>query len=104
MNPDQEGVLREIHAQLTGSLTAGQYPGWPSLENPNNKLTVTDFVRWIDNNVVNTQKAVAALDAKVSAFQTATVAPVATVDLVALAKAVCDEQDRRKTLRDGTAV
>lgn len=114
VNPEQDRILREIRAQLTGDLNTG-YPGWPSKVDPNNHMTITDFIRWIDVNVVNVAKAAdaraaasearfTALEARIAELKAATVAPVATVDYAAIAKAVADENDRRDKLRDNTAV
>jgi hypothetical protein len=53
------------------------------------------ILRDILNRVQNLQGAVTTLDAKVSALQAATVAPVAVVDVAAIASAVVDENYRR---------
>jgi hypothetical protein len=57
MTPDQSRKLDEVVEQLTGSREAGEYPGWQSLKYPDDpraRATVTDFVRHIDENLINT--------------------------------------------------
>lgn len=55
LDATQDRLLREVHAQLTGSENPGEYPGWPSKVNPDASLTVVDFIRWIDANLAAPQ-------------------------------------------------
>jgi GH25 family lysozyme M1 (1,4-beta-N-acetylmuramidase) len=48
MLADERAALFEIRNQLTGSPVVGEFPGWPSFVNPQVKLTLMDFVRYID--------------------------------------------------------
>lgn len=53
MTPDQSRKLDEIVQQLTGSREADKYPGWESLKFPGNFATLVDFIRAIDQNLLN---------------------------------------------------
>lgn len=67
MTPDQSRKLDALHEQLTGSRVADQYPGWQSFKYPRDpkaRATVVDFVRHIDENLINTTARVDAVEAK----------------------------------------
>jgi hypothetical protein len=60
LTPDERDALYDIRQQLTGSRPVGQYAGWASRVDPNVKLTVTDYVTWIDKATHDANKALAA--------------------------------------------
>lgn len=67
MTPDQSRKLDALHEQLTGSRQADQYPGWQSFKYPKDpkaRATVTDYVRHIDENLINTTARVDSVEAK----------------------------------------
>jgi hypothetical protein len=59
LTPDERDALYDIRQQLTGSRPVGQFAGWPSRVDPNVKLTVTDYVTWIDKATNEANKALA---------------------------------------------
>ncbi|WP_084022576.1 glycoside hydrolase family 25 protein [Amycolatopsis thermoflava] len=56
-------ILRTICNQLTGNPAGDPWnvPGWPSLVTPGAKLSVTDYVRWLDLHAVKTGEKVNAI-------------------------------------------
>jgi hypothetical protein len=74
MTPDQSRKLDEVVEQLTGSRDADKYPGFQSFKYPNDpkaRATVTDFIRHIDENLINLAAAVTALGKEVAALKAA---------------------------------
>lgn len=55
MQADERRALFEVMEQLVGTRELDKYPGWQSKEYPNDpkaKATVTDFIRFIDQNLI----------------------------------------------------
>ncbi len=52
MQTDERQALFDIRAQLCGSRTPGEYPGWPSFVDGGGSLTAVDYLRWIDKHTV----------------------------------------------------
>lgn len=123
------GAVAKQHTNTTGwdlSSVADYWPGVDPAPEDNMAFTNDDANTFLHYNYIpgtipaapagfvsvaealtaahNSTAAIAAIKAEVDTLKAATVAPVATVDLVALAKAVCDEQDARQLKRDSTAV
>jgi N-acetylmuramoyl-L-alanine amidase-like protein len=75
MQADERAALFALLEQSTGSKTPGQYPGWQSLEYPNDpkaRATQTDYLRHLDQNLLHIAGAVSALRAEVAALRAAT--------------------------------
>lgn len=69
LTPDQSRKLDEIVEQLTGSRKADDYPGWQSFKYPKDpkaRATVTDYIRYIDENLINLAAKVDSLAAAVA--------------------------------------
>jgi hypothetical protein len=77
LTTDQDRLLKEIHAQLTGSEKPGEYPGYQSFTPGSTyRATLTDYVRNVDartykaetKQLTDLTSAVTALTAKVDAL------------------------------------
>jgi hypothetical protein len=79
LSAEDTAILKEIRNQITGSPDLNQFPGWESFANPKVKMTVTDFVRAIDKNIVTQGAQISALAAAVAA---ATTSPAITLDAI----------------------